>query len=114
MLGSFDSGVQEQGCGALRVLAAAYPEIQAEVARQGGIQAVAAAMAAHVSVARLQERGCGAFWNMSLLPANHAIIAQEHGIRMVVKAMVTHERNIGVQKRGCGALRCEGWNHDAR
>jgi hypothetical protein len=43
---------------------------QAAVAAKGGIEAVVAAMRAHVGVAAVQEQGCGALENIASLQEN--------------------------------------------
>jgi hypothetical protein len=56
---------------------------QAAVAAQGGIDAVVAAMRAHVGVSAVQEQGCGALWNIASLQENKVRPWYSHGAYIV-------------------------------
>jgi len=98
--------VQEQGCAALRILAASHAENQTRIARAGGIEAVVKAMQTHAQSADVQQEGCRALRNSSFNHAeNKARIADAGGIEAVVAAMQTHMQSAEVQRKGCRALR---------
>jgi len=59
------AGVQEDGCAALRTLAANDDEIKTAIARAGGIEAVVVGMGAHTSIVVVQEHGCAALRNLA-------------------------------------------------
>ena len=70
----------------------------------GDIEAVVAAMRAHMGVASVQENGCGALWNIAHLAENQPKVAVAGGIEAVVAAITAHSSIASVQSKGCGAL----------
>ena len=56
------AGVQEEGCRALRDLAANEKTNRDAIAEKGGVEAVVKGMQEHVSSAGVQEQGCVPAW----------------------------------------------------
>ena len=59
----------------------------------------------HPGSASVQENGCGALMNISVLTENRAKVAEAGNIEAVVAAMEGHPGSASVQENGCGALR---------
>jgi hypothetical protein len=70
----------------------------------GGVEAVVGALLAHVGVAGVQERGCGALNNLVRSDEGRAAVVAAGGAEAVVlRALRTHVGVGGVQEKGCGA-----------
>ena len=93
------TGVQEQGCGALRNLAR-DDDSKVTVAALGGVEVVLAGMRAHVGAAGVQEAGCGALYNIFCDAGNVQRVKAlgAGGVRDVVgEARAAHPSNSYVQ-----------------
>ena len=77
-----------------------------QIAAAGGITTILSAMKTHSSNATVQEKGCGALWNLALNNDNNRVmIADAGGIDAIQSAMENHSLNAMVQQYGCGALK---------
>ena len=86
-------GVQENGCEALRNMAADNPENRARSRVAGAVEAVVAAMRAHKFYVLLQENGFGALYTMSVDSHENQARARAAGApEAVASAMRTHAR----------------------
>ena len=68
------------------------------------IENIMEAMRLHPNVSAVQEKGCGALWNLSVNADNKVSIAKAGGVRSIMEAMRLHPNVSAVQKNGCGAL----------
>eukprot|EP00968_Pinguiococcus_pyrenoidosus_P008825 scaffold654_cov274-Pinguiococcus_pyrenoidosus.AAC.3 len=60
-----DQGVQHQGCGVLRNMAATVPSIRQERMSTGGCEALLDVMKEYLSDREIQLQGCAALWNLA-------------------------------------------------
>jgi hypothetical protein len=105
--GGEDPQVAEQGCGAVRNLAANDAANRKAIASAGGIAAVLSALRAHGgSHAGVAVQGCGALRNLAFDADNRKAIGSEGGIAAVLSALrALGESHARVAKQGCAALR---------
>ena len=68
---------------------------------QDGIEAVAAAMAAHPEVAEVQAYGCSALGNCAIGDGEAAVRA--HGLPLVLAAMAALPEDAELQSKACWA-----------
>ena len=113
---TWHAGVQEVGCRALSNLTVS--DTATAIAAAGSIRVVLSAMRAHTGVsswfwqrggiftghARVQEQGCAALTNLSVIADNRTAIAAAGGIPVVLAAMKAYSGDVSVQDYGCGAL----------
>lgn len=73
----------------------------------GGIQAVVAAMRAHLANVEAQEAGCAALWSLAEADQlNQGAVRGTGAADVVCRAMEKHPRSIPLQAVGCSALLC--------
>ena len=101
-----DAAVQKKGLCQLATAARGSPGVGSRsIVAAGGIEAVVAAMNAHMGVADVQEYGCGALGVIAAMAdENQVKVAAAGGIEAVVAAMKAHRGVADVQKEGCLAL----------
>ena len=92
--------MQEQACGALRNLAV-DSDNQLQIAGEGGLEGVVAAMVEHIRDERVQEQACGALRNLAVNADNKARIAREGGIELVVAVMSALPKAARLQEQAC-------------
>ena len=81
-------------------------EIKSTLTGNGTLQEILVCMRQYVSVAIIQEHGCGALAAMALRKAENAqAIASLGGVNDIILAMKAHEKNILVQRQGALACR---------
>ena len=68
---------------------------------QEGIEAVAAAMAAHPEVAEVQTYGCSALGNCAI--GDGEAVVRAHGMPLVLAAMATLPADAVLQSKACWA-----------
>jgi serine/threonine protein kinase len=86
---------------------------QAVIYREGGVQAVVAAMQAHAMDVSVQSRGCSAvYWLLNKHAVNQAAFVSAGGVEAVVGALKTHLDEVDVQGRGCAAVSRVAMNSD--
>ncbi|KYQ91052.1 aardvark [Tieghemostelium lacteum] len=114
----YDSGVQEDACGALGNLTCDSPNNLGvysnnnylEVVEQGGIQLILQAMKNHLYNPGVQYNTSFVLRNLARNDVSESRVAQEGGIQAIATAMRNHPNHIGIQTQGCGALRNLGCN----
>jgi len=72
--------------------------------RQGGIEAVTAAMSAYIAFSEIQINGCRALINMSKGFSSMGVTYSCGALRPVIEAMVEHKDDDEVQEKGCWAI----------
>lgn len=96
--------VQEQGCRALKNLAATG-EAKKSIAREGGIKVILEAMQEHTKEHSVQEHGCQALMNLAADNYdNKKTVASQGGISIALKAMREHPQNAEIQHHVCRLL----------
>jgi hypothetical protein len=83
-----------------------------KIGAEGGVEAIVQAMGGHRGSEGVQEKGCGALWNLALNADNALNIREGGGVEAIVQAMGGHRESKGVQERGCGALAIFAVNAD--
>jgi len=71
---------------------------------QPGIEALLNAMEDHPTIAEVQEKACGALWNLADNDDNQVRIAVQGGIKALLNTMEDHPTIAEVQEEACGAL----------
>lgn len=97
----------EEGCGALCNLSIDAKDRRINLTVPGGLQAVVAAMRAHVTNVEAQEAGCAALWSLAEADQlNREAIRGTGACDVVCRAMEKHVHNIPLQAVGGSALLC--------
>ena len=67
-------------------------------------QATLEAMNGHRDHAAVQEKGCGALWNLAMNADNQLKLMELKAAQAVLEAMKRHRDHAAVQEYGCAAL----------
>ena len=96
--------VQEQGCRALKNLAAT-DEAKKSISHEGGIQVILDAMRHHTQQQHVTEHACQALINLVADNYdNKRVLADQGGIRLLLQTMAAHRQRAEIQHYACRLL----------
>lgn len=103
-----EPAVQEKGCNALRILAAADNYREVSFAASGAIASIVSAMQAHVSDAIVQREACCALRQIVKYGGKEraTVIASVSGFTALQNALGAHPVDVLVQTEACRTLEC--------
>lgn len=97
-----DTKTQLLAIGALKNLAA-RDDFRKKITEKSGIKAIITAMKEHLNSASIQQEGCAALLNLSMMKENREPIGSD-GIPTVIQSMERHKNNPKVVNNACGLL----------
>jgi hypothetical protein len=100
---SQNADLMSRGCQELSLLADEKSANKVEVAKNGGLDAVAMAINIHLASADVVKFGCRAIWTIDC-EDNHSLVTSIKGAQLVVDAMAKHASVREVQVYGIRAL----------
>ena len=96
--------VQRYGCSTVRDLVSGMKDNAERVEKYGGIALVIAAMKAHASSVRVQDRGCMALSNMSEWEEYRPLIVETGGASAIASVMEKHRDHPQLRAHACNAM----------